>query len=304
MKKTKKNKSPAQPQTPSSRIDRELFFFGENRLALWQPVLYFNPHSAYSSTGDLLVLRILEGIECAPFEQQPNLTLNQTSMAQIAERYSGQLQNQLGLQMKFQPVSPSVARYLLSCSVQLISDANQARPLNDLLKFVGSEPSENPFEKLPESPAGEVLNIDLLLRDPYFAHWMLNPHEIEGYLERLTQLEKGPIILTGGPLMAKQQELKDEFLRQIFSAKQRAIWAFAFRKAAFYLRDTNSVVSGVALFYAKQLDDENLSAENLDVVRALFDRAIGIAQTQLKAKQEEEQKSSLIVTPDQFRKRP
>ncbi len=304
MKKTKKNKTSTQTQTPSSRIDRELFFFGENRLALWQPVLYFNPHSAYSSTGDLLVLRILEGVECAPFEQQPNLTLNQTSMAQIAERYSGQLASQLGLQMKFQPVAPAVARYLLRGSVQLISDVNQARPLNDLLKFIGPEPAENPFEKLQESPAGEVLNSDLLLRDPYFAHWMLNPHEVEEYLERLTQLEKGPIILTGGPLMAKQQELREELLRKIFSAKQRAVWAFAFRKAAFYLRETNSVLSSVAIFYAKQLEDESLPAESLDVGRALFDRAVAIAQTQQKAKQEEEQKSSLIVTPDQFRKRP
>jgi hypothetical protein len=303
MKKVRKNKTSTQDEKRPSRFDRELFFFGENRLALWQPVLYFNPHSAFSSTGDLLILRILEGIECAPMEQQPNLSLNQASMAQIAERYAGQLASSLGLQMKFQLVAPVVARYLLRCSVQLISDENQARPLNDFLRFIGPEPVEDPFEKIQDSPAGDVLNIDLLLRDPYFAHWMINPHDVEKYLEQVKQLEKGPIILTGGPLMAKQQELKEESLRQIFAAKQRSIWAFAFRKAAFYLRDTNSVVSSVAMFYAKQLDDLNLSVENLDVSRALFEKALAIAQSQLKAKQEEEQKSSLIVTPDQLRSR-
>jgi hypothetical protein len=304
MKKSKTKKAASQPEKRPSRLDRELFFFGENRLALWQPVLYFNPHSAFSSTGDLLILRILEGIECAPLEQQPNLSLNQTSMAQIAERYAGQLANSLGLQMKFQLVAPAVGRFLLRNSVQLISDENQARPLNDFLRFIGPEPVEDPFIKIQESPAGDVLNIDLLLRDPYFAHWMVNPHDVEKYLEQVKQLEKGPIILTGGPLMAKQQELKEEFLHQIFSAKQRSVWAFALRKAAFYLRDTNSVVSNVAMFYAKQLEDLNLPVESLDVARALFEKAVGIAQSQLKAKEEEEQKSSLIVTPDQLRRRP
>jgi hypothetical protein len=291
-----------QPEVRKSRIDRELFFFGENRLALWQPVLYFNPHSAFSSTGDLLILRILEGQECAPLEQQPNLALDRTSMAQIAERYAAQLEKQLGLQMKFHPVAPAAARYLLSGSTKLISEPNRARPLMDLLKFIGAEPVENPFTALQESLGGEVVGIEHLLRDPYFAHWMLNPHDIQEYLEQLTQLEKGPIILTGAPLLAKQQELKENSLHKVFSAKERDVWAYAFRKAAYYLRETNPLLSGVSIFYAKQLEDLNISIENLDVGRALFERAVNIAQTQQKAKQEEERKSSLIVTPDQLRK--
>ncbi len=297
-------RNPPKPETRKTRIDKELFFFGENRLALWQPVLYFNPHSLFSSTGDLLILRILEGIECAPLEQQPNVTLDQGSMAQIAERYSAQLAKQLGVQLKFRPVAPSIARYLLHCSAELITEASQARPLSDLLKFIGSQPAENPFEKLEESPAGEVLNIDHLLRDPFFAHWMLNPHEVQEYLEKAAQLEKGPIILTGSPLVAKQQELRENSLRQVFSGKARDVWAYSFRKAAYYLKESNALLSGVSMFYAKQLEDMNISVENLEVGRALFERAVAVAQTQQKAKEEEEQKSSLILTPDQLRKRP
>ena len=297
-------RNPPKAEARKTRIDRELFFFGENRLALWQPVLYFNPHSVFSSTGDLLILRILEGTECAPLEQQPNVTLDQDSLAQIAERYSAQLAKQLGVQIKFQRVAPSIARYLLHASAELITQANQARPLSDLLKFIGSQPAVNPFEKLEESPAGEVLNIDHLLRDPYFTHWMLNPHEVQKFLEQAKQLEKGPIILTGSPLLAKQQALKEQFLREIFSAKERDVWAYSFRKAAFYLKESNALLSGVSMFYAKQLEDINISVENLEVGRALFERAVAVAQTQQKAKEEEEQKSSLILTPDQLRKRP
>ncbi|HSE43106.1 MAG TPA: hypothetical protein VLH08_20280, partial [Acidobacteriota bacterium] len=151
MKKGKKKGASAPTETRPSRIDRELWFFGENRLALWQPVLYFNPHSPFSNTGDLLILRILEGTECAPREQQPNLTLNADSMAQIAERYAAQLAQQLNLQLKFHRVRPAEARYLLLTSAELIANEDRARPLTDVLRFVNPEPKENLFEKIPEA---------------------------------------------------------------------------------------------------------------------------------------------------------
>jgi hypothetical protein len=304
MKKGKKKKASVAQEVRPSRIDRELWFFGENRLALWQPVLYFNPHSPFSNTGDLLILRILEGTECAPREQQPNLTLNAVSMAQIAERYASQLAQQLNLQLNFHQVTSAKARYLLHTSAELIADENRARPLTDFLRFINPEPRGNPFEKVPEAESSEVLNIDFLFRDPYFAHWMINPHAVEDYLNRLKELEKGPIILTGGPLMVRQQELREESIRQIFNAKERSVWAYAFRKAAFYLQDSNSMVPGVCMYYAKQLEDLSIHSENLDVAMALFERAMQIAQTQQKAKEEEERKSSLIVTPDQLRRNP
>jgi hypothetical protein len=104
--------------------------------------------------------------------------------------------------------------------------------------------------------------------------------------------------------MSRQHELRDEALRQIFTTKERSVWAYAFRKAGYYLLDSDSVLSGVCMHYGKQLEDLNIPVENLDVARALFERAVQIAQTQQKAKQEEERKSSLIVTPDQLRRNP
>src|SRR5262245_47686854 len=91
-------------EAASSQSVRELFFFGENKLPLWQPLLYFRPHSAFASNGDLLILRIIEGSEAAPPEQQRNVALNQTSMKQLAERYSAQLSRQLGIEIQFHAV--------------------------------------------------------------------------------------------------------------------------------------------------------------------------------------------------------
>ncbi|MCI0415191.1 hypothetical protein L0222_20660 [bacterium] len=282
---------------------RELFFFGENKLPLWQPVLYFRPHSAFAATGDLLILRILEGSECAPAEQQRNLALNQASMQQIAERYSAQLTKQLGIQIQFQAIDPAHARYLLRLSLELISVSSGRQPLQDFLKFIGPDPAQNPFVSLNEAQPGTFANSDLLIHEPYFAHWTLNPHDIEEYLAQLAAQEKGPIILTGTALVAKKQEIRTRFFQKVFTITERSILAFAFRKAALFLRNSNTAASATAMYWAGQLEDPELRPEDIEIARALFDRTAELALAQQKAKQEEERKSSLIVTPDEFRKK-
>lgn len=283
-------------EAANSQSVRELFFFGENKLPLWQPLLYFRPHSAFASNGDLLILRIIEGSETAPPEQQRNVALTQTSMKQLAERYSAQLSRQLGIEIQFHAVAAAHARYLLRCSSELIPES---QPLQDFLKFIGPEPAKNPFEALnrPEAPA----TADLFLRESYFSHWTLNPHDIEEYLSQLMAQEKGPIILTGSSLAAKKMEIRSSFFQKVFTDHERSIWAFAFQKAGFYLQQSNPELSAAAMYWAEQLQNSELQAENVEIARVLFDRTVEIAMKQQKARQEEERKTSLIMTPDEFR---
>jgi len=289
--------------TTDAQTVRELFFFGENKLPLWQPVLYFRPHSGFTATGDLLILRILEGSESAPAEQQRNLALNHASMQQIAERYSAQLTEQLGIQIQFQAIDPAHARYLLRHSSELIPESSGRQPLQDFLKFIGPDPAQNPFVSLKEAQPGTFTNSDLLIREPYFAHWTLNPHDTEEYLVQLAAQEKGPIILTGTALAAKKQEIRTSFFQKVFTMTERSVWAFAFRKAALFLRNLNAEASAAAMHWAGQLEDPELRPEDIGIARTLFDRTAELALAQQKAKQEEERKSSLIMTPDEFRKK-
>jgi hypothetical protein len=283
-------------EAASSQSVRELFFFGENKLPLWQPLLYFRPHSAFASNGDLLILRIIEGSETAPPEQQRNVALNQASMKQLAARYSAQLSRQLGIEIQFHAVDAAHARYLLRCSSELIPES---QPLQDFLKFIGPDPAKNPFEVLHKSEASATA--DLFLRESYFAHWTLNPHDIEEYLSQLTEQEKGPIILTGSSLAAKKMEIRSSFFQKVFTDHERSIWGFAFQKAAFYLHRTNPELSAAAMQWAEQLQNLDLQAENVEIARVLFDRTVELAMKQQKARQEEERKTSLIMTPDEFR---
>lgn len=284
-------------EASSSQSVRELFFFGENKLPLWQPMLYFRPHSLFATTGDLLILRIIEGSETAPAEQQRNIALNQTSMKQLAERYSDQLSRQLGIEIQFLAVDPAHSRYLLRRSAELIPDSSAAQPLLDLLKFIGPEPAKNPFESLNKSDA----IAELFLRDPYFSRWTLNPHDIEEYLSQLAAQEKGPIILTGSSLAAKKMEIRSSFFQKVFTTQERSIWGFAFQKAAFYLQKSNPEVSAASMHWAEQLQNSELQPENIEIARVLFDRTVELATRQQKARQEEERKTSLIMTPDEFR---
>lgn len=283
-------------EAANSQSVRELFFFGENKLPLWQPLLYFRPHSAFASNGDLLILRIIEGSETAPPEQQRNVALNQTSLKQLAERYSAQLSRQLGIEIQFHVVDAAHARYLLRRSSELIPGS---QPLQDFLKFIGPEPAKNPLEALNKSETSAVP--DLFLREPYFSHWTLNPHDIEEYLSQLTEQEKGPIILTGSSLAAKKMEIRSSFFQKVFTDHERSIWAFAFQKAGFYLQQSNPELSAAAMYWAEQLQNSELQAENVEIARVLFDRTVEIAMKQQKARQEEERKTSLIMTPDEFR---
>jgi hypothetical protein len=283
-------------EAANSQSVRELFFFGENKLPLWQPLLYFRPHSAFASNGDLLILRIIEGSETAPPEQQRNVALNQASMKQLSERYSAQLSRQLGIEIQFQAVDAANARYLLRRSLELIPES---QPLQDFLKFIGAEPAKNPFEALNKSEA--LATADLFLREPYFGHWTLNPHDIEEYLSQLTEQEKGPIILTGTSLAAKKMEIRSSFFQKVFTEQERSIWGFAFQKAAFYLQQSNPELSAAAMHWAEQLQNREVQAENVEIARLLFDRTVEIATKQQKAREQEERKTSLIMTPEEFR---
>jgi hypothetical protein len=286
-------------EAASSPSARELFFFGENKLPLWQPLLYFRPHSSFGSNGDLLILRIIEGSETAPAEQQRNLALNQTSMKQLTERYSSQLSRQLGIEIEFHNIDPSHARYLLRRSSELIPESSGSKPLHDFLKFVGPEPAKNPFESLNKS--APTSTAELFLHEPYFSHWTLNPHHIEEYLSQLADQEKGPIILTGSSLASKKMEIRSASFQKVFTTQERSIWAFAFQKAGFYLEKTNAELSAAAMYWAEELQNPEVQAENVEIARVLFDRTVEIAVKQQKARQEEERKTSLIMTPDEFR---
>jgi hypothetical protein len=57
------------------------------------------------------------------------------------------------------------------------------------------------------------------------------------------------------------------------------------------------------MYWAEQLQNSELQAENVEIARVLFDRTVEITMKQQKARQEEERKTSLIMTPDEFRQK-
>jgi hypothetical protein len=237
----------------------------------------------------------MEGIECAAPEQHRGLTLTSKTFGELAQRYSGQLQEQMGIRIDFHQIAGNHARYLIRYSIEFLNGQPGLQHLHDFLKFAGEEPQASPFADL-----SEIDTDGTFFHDPYFERWIINPHEIQPLADELRNLEKGTIILTGAPLLERQQTIIHAFVSRYFSPYNRKLWSYLFGKAAFYLKGSNAAVAGAAYKTARMLDDDQVPLETIRPVWILFEKTLEIVKAQEKAKEEEERKTSLIVTPEEF----
>ena len=285
-------------QPAVSRSEKELFFFGENRLALWHPLFYFRNTSAFSNLGDLYVMMIQEGKDFETSDRQNNVRLDAQRLQQMTEDYSRRLRQQSGLEIPFQLVSGDDAHYLLNRSAALLQGTAGETRINDFLRFVGTV---RQFSQ-PQSAQEEmtVTEADILLATPYFANWFLPSEGFEDFLASLEESEKGPIILPE----ARQRELRHTAAAEAFakclSAGNRTIWSVAFEKASFFLKKSDARSSASAHMISEALRNEEVSMEAIPAARILFDRTLEVITKQRQEQQKAEKESALIMSPEEF----
>src|SRR5262249_13218338 len=125
-----------EPNAGQPSMTRELFSLGENRLARWQPMLYFRAHSAFTDTEDLFVLQLEEGRQFGPAEQRRDVQMESKILQELSYRYAESLERQSGMKINFHAVPSVHARFFLQKSAELLEGSAGERGMTDFLKFI------------------------------------------------------------------------------------------------------------------------------------------------------------------------
>ena len=225
---------------------KEWYLFGENRLPLWQLVFNFRFHSTFSSTGDLYILRILEGREFAPPDQKPDLRMTHSVFLQLGKKYSDQIERELGIRIPFHSVAEENAHFFLRQSLQTLEGAPGNEALRNFLRFIQAGEGVSPV-----LPSGSIQEGSTLLLDhEYFRQWMLDPEAFLEHSAELKGIESGPIVLVGAPLLEKKREAETKALQKYFDERRRRLWSNAFLKAAYFLKEEKESHECTAFFPA------------------------------------------------------
>ena len=280
-----------------SWLERELFVFGENVLPLWQPVLYFRTHSPFTDLGDLYVIHIQEGLDFEPPEKRENIRINSAGLLKLADEYSRNVATRGGIKIPFHSISTGNARYFLFQSAALLEGTPGFRTMEDFLKFIGKGEIENPFERIASHSSGTFPE------SKYFESWILNPADLDDYFQRLDSTEQGPILLTGSNLTEMKHAAALEAFEKYFDQKNRLLWSLAFEKAAFFLLQSEPDSANIALSVSRALSDFNRSAKEIPAIAILWERSVEYAAKLRKAREEQEKRESLIMTPGEFQQR-
>jgi hypothetical protein len=280
------------------KAEKEFLYLGENRIALWQPVMLFRYVSSISDVSDLYMIRILEGRDVSSISQQRGLRMERASLVKLAHDYTLHLQQEIGVRIPFCPVPVSRGLYFLQKSMDLLKDQEHIGRLKEFVHLIGNEPSD------PEELADEqnTLNPVSVLDAEYFQQWSFDPGEFKEHLEELEKLQEGPIILTDQQVQEMSQGATTAALTRHLEGPAAAIWSLAFEKAAYFLKESDPENSKKA----KRLASSFLEASNpdrLEASRILIGRMIALIRQKKQAEKEEEKKSSVIVSPEEFSRR-
>jgi hypothetical protein len=283
----------------------ELFAFTENRLPLWQMAFYFRTHSPYGSSGDLYILRYMEGQDFEQPDQERDVSLDRAAMGDVAADYSRRLQEQIGIQIPFRHVSPTDARHWLRRTLTTLEGNEAARArISAFLRFVGGPAGQEP--EVAESSNSNTLvypgpdRTAVLLQAPYFRLWFLDAEKLQGFFEEVRKMQEGPIVLTEYQQRERRTAAGLEALRGYFDRHNRMLWALAFDKAAFFLEEENPDSARDCRAIARAFTDTSRDIESIPAAALLFDRTATVVDQQNKAKEKEEKRGSLIISPEEF----
>lgn len=277
--------------------EKEWWAFVENRDPHVQFALCFRFHSAFSSTGDLYTLRIWEGKDVLPINQESGLQFSRSRFLEVAGAFARHVSEGIRVELQSQPLSPEHAHFFLRKSISLLPESANTKPLLDFLRFLGAGEGVDPFTGA--QPSGDTADASLL-QHPYFERWMLDPEDLSGFFEEEKKIEEGPIILVGAPQVEQKREAASAALAGYFEELRRKLWGFLFRKATYFLRKSDPETSASALRIAARFEDLSIPAEQIDAAKILFERSAQIHKQLEEQKRKEASESSLIMTPDQF----
>ncbi|MCI0607317.1 hypothetical protein L0156_30430 [bacterium] len=262
----------------------EIFLLAENRLPLWQPFFYFRGNGP---RGDWFFVEITEGKNFEIIQQRRDIRMNQKTMQRVADDYAAEFHKGTGVNMSFHALPPEHARFFVMSSFEFLQGAE------DFRKYMGEATAQNPFSEW--TPRTNLYQQDaaLLLNHEYFQLWLAEEEFLDQVIQRLVQIEEGPIILPEQQRLQQKAEAVHEASGEYFSAVKRPVWALALQKAAYFLKDKEPEIAAMAFGFSRMLDPFAVH---------LIERSLEIRKAQIERKEKEEKRTSLIMSPQEFQR--
>ncbi len=274
------------------RERKEIFYYSQNISPFWNTLLYLR--GTFGGYGELFVIEFEEGSHFKIVDQKGDVPVNQKVVQLMASALEDEMKKS-GAPVRFVRISPPHARYFLQKSFELLPQ----EAVQGFRRYMGEGESQYPLADMNPAELLDDYAAEELFDSEDFYLWVLPKEQVQEVFQRLKDAENPVIILPDHQLEIKKKEVMSHELQRLFDERTRRIWALALEKAAFFLKESDAEHAGIAVGFARLLLDLTVAPEAIPFIWSLLEISLRIYSAE-KEEQEEQNKSSLIMTPDEF----
>jgi hypothetical protein len=189
---------------------------------------------------------------------------------------------------------------------QLRNTASQWPQLRMQVLTQATEKVPTPIENVlgPETnpdPDDLATSADVLA-DPDFAHWLLPIPLIQPWLDRFSEVSSSPIVLDRSTEADRIEDLVQDAMKTLFSGAAATAWKRRLEEIAWILWKTDrEELARKAFASALAIGQSETGGAGIPFFEALTRRTFLLLFRAKVETEQEERKSSLIVTPEQLR---
>jgi hypothetical protein len=219
--------------------------------------------------------------------------MNQKSMQRVSENYSRDFKKETGVNMPFVPVPAPHAHYFLQKSFALLKGSE------DFHQYIGEPRIEDPTASWQPKENPSSVDAAILLSHEYFVLWIAGSEFLDALFQRVEEIESGTIVLPEQQQREQKGQAMNQLVQEYFSGPNLNAWGLALEKAAYFLGNVDAEIAAIAYGFS-QLSDPGYPAQDHPFIQQLLNRSMELRSRQIAREEEEEEKASLIMSPQEF----
>jgi hypothetical protein len=140
-----------------------------------------------------------------------------------------------------------------------------------------------------------------LFEQPELQRWLLSHEQARRYIEQIAQVQESPLVLNRYQQQDRLQEVIDKAIVEVFSGENQAAYVRRLEETAFYLAACERIEAAKrALAVALALKRSEQGGKRIPFCEELVRQSIALHYQEERQQEQEEARSSLIMTPAQF----
>lgn len=142
-----------------------------------------------------------------------------------------------------------------------------------------------------------------ILLEPEMRTWLLSEELAGKAVEELVEIRNSPLVLNDAQLTERFEAVNDRIVEQAFGGELLVSWQRRLEEMAYYFAKTSRPDRARQAAAAAQALRAGRSLSEIPFCAIYVRRTLGMYMAETEQRQEEERQSSLIVTPDQLRRK-